>query len=406
MLLQFSVENFKSFKDKAVLSLEASSDKELQDHVVSVGKERLLKSVALFGANSAGKSNLFEALTAAIVLVRQSNHLQYGAPFVQIVPFRFDESCAGKPSSFEFVFFTHGKKYVYGFSATRERVIEEYLYVYNSSRASVVFERTNTNDYRFTSPAIRKKLLPLVEMNTDNKLFLATATAWNAEETRDAYLWFEQMIHICSSDDEVLLKQTMAMYAQDDDSSLHYFVCRLFQEADTQITDYEIISKPDTIHELSIETIHRIEKDGEEQLYRLPLEKESKGVRWLFAFAPVLKKAFETGGIICVDDFGADLHPLLVEYLISLFHNPDVNQANAQLIVSTQTMLLMSSDVLRSDEIYFVEKDYRNGESELFPMDAFSKCKGEDYLMSYLHGRFGAIPFIFDAQFSQLCNYK
>lgn len=69
MLLQFSVENFKSFKDKAVLSLEASSDTELHDHVVNVGKERLLKSVALFGANSAGKSNIFQALTAAIVLV-------------------------------------------------------------------------------------------------------------------------------------------------------------------------------------------------------------------------------------------------------------------------------------------------------------------------------------------------
>lgn len=60
MLLQFSVENYKSFKDKAILSLEASSDKELLDHVLNNGKDRYLKSVALFGANAAGKSNLFQ----------------------------------------------------------------------------------------------------------------------------------------------------------------------------------------------------------------------------------------------------------------------------------------------------------------------------------------------------------
>lgn len=402
MLLQFSIENFKSFKDKAILSLEASSDKELQDHVFCNGKDRYLKSAVLFGANAAGKSNLLEALTTAITLVRQSNLRQYGAPLVQIVPFRFDESCAGKPSSFEFVFFTNGKKYIYGFSATRKKIIEEYLFVYNSSKASVVFERTNTNDYRFTSLTIKKRLFPLVERNAENKLFLATA--WNAEDMRDAYLWFDQMINTYSCDHEQLFNKTIGMYEQDD-PSLHHFACQMFKETDTQIIDYEILTKPTVMHGCQIETLHRIEKDEEERIYRLPLEKESKGVQWLFAFAPVLKKAFETGGVVCIDDFGVGLHPLLVEYLVSLFHNPSVNKANAQLIVSTHAMILLSPEVLRRDQIYFVEKDYQNEESELFSLDDFSKRKGEDYQRSYLLGRFGAIPFIIDAEISGLFRH-
>ena len=403
MLLQFSVENFKSFKDKAILSLEASSDKELLDHVLNNEKDRYLKSVVLFGGNAAGKSNIFQALTAAIFLVRQSKGRQYGAPLVQIVPFRFDECSAGKASSFEFVFSTNGRKYIYGFSATREMVVEEYLYVFNSSRVSVVFERTNTNEYRFTSPIIRKRLFPLVERNTENKLFLATA--WHAEDTRDAYMWFEQMINTYSCDHEQLLSQTIEMYEQDD-PSFHRFACQLFQETDTQIIDYEIMSKPTVMLGYQIGTLNRIEKDGEERIYRLPLEKESKGVQWLFAFAPVLKKAFETGGVLCIDDFGTNLHPLLVKYLVSLFHNPDVNKANVQLVISTHAMILMSPEVLRRDQIYYVEKDYQNGESELFSLDDFSKREGEDYRKSYLLGRFGAVPYIVDAQISGLITAK
>ena len=120
----------------------------------------------------------------------------------------------------------------------------------------------------------------------------------------------------------------------------------------------------------------------------------------------MLKKAFETGGVLCIDDFGTNLHPLLVKYLVSLFHNPDVNKANVQLVISTHAMILMSPEVLRRDQIYYVEKDYQNGESELFSLDDFSKREGEDYRKSYLLGRFGAVPYIVDAQISGLITAK
>ena len=91
MLLQFSVENFRSFRTKAVLSLEASADKELATNVLETDKHRILKVAAVFGANAAGKSNIFKALTAAILMVRLSNNRQLGEPLSMAVPFAFDE---------------------------------------------------------------------------------------------------------------------------------------------------------------------------------------------------------------------------------------------------------------------------------------------------------------------------
>ena len=101
----------------------------------------------------------------------------------------------------------NGKKYVYGFAATQKAVYTEYLYVYNSAKASTIFERTDIRTYKFTSPALKRELLPLTERNTDNKLFLATATAWNCEATRIPYLWFESGINTYSTDFDQLFHQ-------------------------------------------------------------------------------------------------------------------------------------------------------------------------------------------------------
>ena len=112
MLLQFSVENFRSFKERTVLSLEGSSDKNLPNNVVEFDKGKILKVAVVFGANAAGKSNLFLALTAAIITVKRSDVRQVGEPLFTIVPYLFDNKSANKPTSFEFVFVAEGKKYV------------------------------------------------------------------------------------------------------------------------------------------------------------------------------------------------------------------------------------------------------------------------------------------------------
>ena len=108
--------------------------------------------------------------------------------------------------------------------------------------------------------------------------------------------------------------------------------------------------------------------------------------------SPVLYDAFLHGKIICIDEFDTSLHPLLVGYLVSLFHDPAVNTGNAQLIISSHTTTLLSRRFLRDDEIYFVEKDKKTGVSDLYSLDEFSPRKQMNIRNAYLLGRFGAIP--------------
>jgi len=414
MLLQFSVENFKSFRDKAVLSLEGSTDKELPNNYVLDGNAKYLKALSIFGANAAGKSNIFLALTAAILTIRQSNNRQINEPLFFMDPFRFDEETIAMPSSFEFVFVTRRMKYVYGFSATKTAVLKEYLYVYLSSKATTVFERDG-DEYRFTSPARKREMLPLTERNTPNKLFLATATQWNCEDTKDPFLWFAEEINTYATNFEQLLHQTAPMFEKGDEA-LRRFTTNILHEADINIDDYSFESKeqtgeqflqglpaelksivstvPATGKELKIETVHTVEKDGKKKQFKLSLLEESQGTRNLFTFSPILKNAFETGETLCIDEFDTSIHPMLIEYLIRLFNDPNINRGNAQLIFSTHEVSIMSLKTLRRDQIYFVEKDRATGASELYSLDEFSPRKQEDVRKAYLLGRYGSIPAI------------
>lgn len=415
MLLQFSVENFRSFKERIVLSLEASPDKELEDNWTSIGREKVLNAAAIFGANAAGKSNVFLALTAAIMTIRQSNSRQINEPLLQIVPYGFDLETRTKPTSFEFVFIAEGKKYVYGFSATSKAVVSEYLYVFNSVKASTVFERTG-NKYRYTSSELKRELSPIEERNAENKLFLATATSWNCESTRIPYLWFGEKINTYSNNGEGLFGMVAPMFANDEDGTLKEFTKRILKEADININDFEFeereasrddLSKafPKELHNIvstlqptgklvRIETIHTVESEekGIVQEFRLPFHDESKGTQNLFLFSPILKRALDNGETICVDEFDASLHPILAIYLLKLFNDPEINKAHAQLIVSAHTVELLSLENLRRDQIYFVEKDQKNGVSELYSLDEFSPRKEENVRRAYLQGRYGSIP--------------
>ncbi len=414
MLLQFSAKNFRSFRERAVLSLEAAKDDLFPDHIATAGKEKILKTACLFGANAAGKSNVFAALTAAILALRLSNARQVGEPLTMIEPFAFSEETKNLPAAFEFVFMAAGKKYVYGFSATQKEITEEYLYVYHSARPSTIFEREGEN-YRFTSAAIKKELEPIIQRNAKNKLFLATATAWNAASTRDACLWFGN-IDTYTNNYSDLISQDIPMFENDTDGRLKDFICSLLQKADINISDYEYESQDESPEKwlarfpIEVRSIipaaallgnhktytilmtHHIQgKDGEGK-WQLNLNNESQGTKSLFMLSPILYDAFRRGKIICIDEFDASLHPLLVGYLVSLFHDPEINTGNAQLIISSHTTTLLSRNISRDDEIYFVEKNQKTGESELYSLDEFSPRKQMNIRKAYLLGRFGAIP--------------
>ncbi len=412
MLLQFSVENFQSIKNKVILSLEPSQDKEHPENIITKKKYSAMNTVAIYGANASGKTTLFKALTVALVAVRNSSNVQI-TNAIPVIPFRFDEECVQKPSSFEFVFVANdGKKYVYGFSAFPDRVVEEYLYVYNSSKPSRIFDRTNTNEYKF--PRNLKAEMELVlQRNTPNKFFLSTATSWNVDATKPAFEWLANGIDTFTNIGDM---QGIALdfYRNDQKGEFTSFTQELMQHADINITNINIKAReipqgqlnqnPFGIlfqfpivqkqYEYQITTGHVVKKeDGSEKEYRLQLADESLGTQQLFTYGPILKKAFDSGKVIMIDEIDKSLHPFIVKFLMNLFRDPEINKNGAQLIATTHETPLLSLDTFRRDQVYFTEKNADTGITDLYSLDEFSVRKTDNIEKGYLLGRYGAIPY-------------
>ncbi len=405
MLIEFSVKNFLSFKDKATLSMEKGNGNENIDNIIFNDITDLVKNAAIYGANASGKSNILKAFTCAILMIRNSNLMSVGEKWPFIKPFLFDEISKNKPSEFEFIFITNNVKYKYFFSADQNRIYEESLDIYNSQKPTNIFTRKDANIYEFSND--KNKLASLAANNTENKLFLSTATTWNYEKTKDAFLWFTKAIDTYDSFNKIMDKDLID-YSENEE--LKKFSLKLLKEADILIksisVNYEekevegtIANMPviPIVKKVDIELEHEVvDKDNNTHTYKLNFKDESSGTKVLFAFAPFLKRAFEETKVIIVDELEKSMHPKIVEFIVKLFNNKDINKVNSQLIFTTHATNLLNLEILRRDQIWFVEKNPKNGNSELYPLDSFSVRKDENIQKGYINGRYGAVPFIKD----------
>ena len=187
MLIQFSVENFLSIKEKVVLSLLASKDNEHPNHLIADETNRYLKSAVIYGANASGKSNVLNAFWFMVNYVLTSHNQQIHKA-IDRSPFKFDPETPTRPSSFEVIFTTKGIRYAYGFSVTDSAVTEEYLYYYPNGRKALIFERKNTKDFRFTVDIDEQNTLK--ERASANKLYLSVASNWSYTKVVPVLEWF------------------------------------------------------------------------------------------------------------------------------------------------------------------------------------------------------------------------
>ena len=416
MLLQFSVENYLSFKEQAVLSLVPSSDKEHSNNINDNGTFKGLNTIAIYGANASGKSNLFKAATVALNMIRNSANTQVDQ-LLPVVPFKLDDESKSKPSAFEFQFVAgDGKKYIYGFSALPDRIVEEYLYGYNTSRPTKIFDRTETDSYEF-SRTTKKELEPIVRFTTKNRLFISSPTLLNADSTRAAYEWLAKGIDTYMNVKE-LEGRAFEYYKADRDNNSTAnidFTKDLFKAADINISDIDysyhrfseiapsvpnikinnepIFSDETIMHEVRTEHLV-MDEDGNMRKYNLSLDEESLGTSMLFFYGPFLKETLDKGKVLFIDEIDKSLHPFIVSYLINLFSSRKNN--GAQLIVTTHDTSQLSLDRFRRDQIYFTEKNPKTGVSDLYSLDDFEKPvrKDENIRKKYLQGRYGAIPYV------------
>lgn len=133
-----------------------------------------------------------------------------------------------------------------------------------------------------------------------------------------------------------------------------------------------------------------VNHDGRTSYYELNLSDESDGTRKLMAIAPAIERALNRGGILFVDVLENELHPLLVEFIIDKFQNSEINKNHAQLVFTTHNTELLNMKILRKDQLYFVDKDRRDGASSIYSIHG--TATNENVRKSYLNGKYGATP--------------
>ena len=404
MILEFSIANFLSFKDKVTFSMLANATNGLDDNYIVFNDRKVLKTNAIYGANASGKTNLFKILTIVISMLKSSNVVNINAK-LPIIPFKFDKDTINKPSEFEIKFIADDVRYVYGFVADSNKIYEEYLYYYPNGRETKIFDRFNANDYSF--PQKDEKILnDIAYKNAPNKFFIATATNWNYEKTKIPYKFLSADINTFNNLAglrDLALKEYLK-----NDKELKNFTLDFLRKADFNIEDYKVLETdvPDDVL-VAIPDFIKMGMNMKEKpkvftaLFKhkgsdveLSYEEESMGTQIIFCFIPFIMDALSNKRVVVVDELDRSLHPYLVEMIVQMFNDPDVNKSGAQLIFNTHDTNLLKLNILRRDQIWFTEKDDNTGISDLYPLSDFSVRKMENIERGYMLGRYGAVPFI------------
>ena len=415
MLLDFRVKNFRSLRDEQTLSLVSAKDKSLQVlNTMPSGIKAaptLLRSVAIYGPNAGGKSNLIKALQYMRAVVSESASVMQPGQTFNVQPFRLDALSVAQPTEFDISFVLDGVRHQYGFELTAQRVTREYLLVYKAFKPQQWFERhydaASGKDVYDFGVGLKGPKSVWEGATRPNALFLSMAVQLNSEQLQPVCAWFVNQLAIFN--EITLLGQhfSVEMLRKPEGKRA---ICDFLTSADISISDIEVVTR-----KVSGQAVHfdmaagKTEVRNEEQevnelLFHhvtgqgkavFSLGDESMGTRnLLFLTGPVLD-ILNKGMVLVVDELDSSLHTLLVRRLVELFQNPVVNHKGAQLIFTTHDTSLLDPDLFRRDQIWFVEKD-RDQASKLYPLSDFSPRKNEALERGYLMGRYGALPFLGD----------
>lgn len=416
MLVQFSVGNFLSFKDRVTLSMVAAPIKEFQGSNTFSPRQdlELTKAAVIYGANASGKSNLMHAMRFMEMFVRQSvERLHEGAiPWIQ--EFKLSEDTDNKPSFFEIVVLLEGTIYRYGFEADRTRIVNEWLYRQVKRKEDQLFLRTNSRDIDLDGKHFNEGK-GLKEKTRDNALFLTVAAQFNGAISSKIINWFLKHFFVIDPlQDGGLSLQTKKKALND--SAFRAAVGNLLKIADFGIESISaakvdvtplplpfpadfppaILERINEERSIQISTLHQKYNTKEEVIGSVPFDlfgQESAGTRQFFCLLGPVFSTLVSGGVLIVDELDTSIHSRLVWKVVKLFNSVETNPNNAQLIFTTHDTTLLSQELLRRDQMWFVEKD-KIGSSKLYSLVDYKKRVRNDasYERDYLKGKYGAVP--------------
>lgn len=424
MIIDFSFENFKSFKGVQHFSMEASASHVKEGNIFEVdvkgiGKLRLLKSAAVFGANASGKTNLLEAIAALFGFVTTSAGNQVNTRISNTFynPFRLDTETASLPTSFKINFVgPENLKYTLEIRFDRNGILVEKLDFYPFGRPANLYERIvsedGTHDVQLGKSLKGKRIDRGI---FPNQLFLSKFGSTKHEQLSPVFTYFSAGRYIHANDTLEAANQilvTAQRIAHSDDPKLMEGINQLVASADTHINGFKIkeakfsdFKLPDFMPEedqlelferikFRVSTQHNRYKNGElvDTIELDLMRDESHGTKILFSVGGSILEQLKMGGLMLIDELDSGLHPDLVARLVDFFLDSDINVANAQFLFTTHATSVIEKSRMRSDQIWMAEKN-PHGESELFSVQDFEDVRADiPFDKWYRAGKFGAIP--------------
>lgn len=443
MLIRFSVENFKSFNDRQELvMIPAKKLKTNKEHVIALNKVSVLRNATIYGANASGKTNIIDAIRFAKHVITKKIPMEVSKMYCRV----FSEN-QEKESKFEFEIFKNGKFYAYGFSLLMsDQIIKsEWLYELLPSKntQTMLFEReTDTNRLELGENLILDEIdtmrfktykldfednntgLFIREMNRNKKMNKESKLTF----FRDVFEWFDEDLVTIFPDQPI----TNFEYFYGDGGSdkineiIELFdtgiskvkieeisVADLKNKIPTKIADDILQSFKNKLEDsvdnmkamMSLRTntaFYNIKgaKGEDPVITTIMLEhgnafsdfefsEESDGTRRLFDLLDILISN-EKNKIYVIDELERSLHPKLTYKFLELFFEY-LKENNTQLIFTTHESTIMDQELLRRDEIWFVERN-KDNVSHLYSLDRFKERYDKKLSKAYLEGRYGAVP--------------
>ena len=417
MLIEFSITNYRSFLSPQLLTLTANNATELQEENSFVSPvpnlPRLIRSAVVYGPNAAGKSNLVQAIAFMKRFVLSSAKESQEGEKIDTTPFLFNRQGSHNPSEFEVLFIQDDIRYQYGFGVNSERVTGEWLFAYPEGRAQKWFERNynpeTKKDIWYFGPKFTGLRKVWQEATRGNALFLSTAIQLNNEQLKPVFNWFDRKLRVISQGENIAPRFSAAECEKEEKKKR---ILKFMNAADLSITDISLEKKefsmddlppdiPQSIKEeiardlkgkklTQVLFMHPSSDNGED--VSIEFDEESAGTQKLFALAGPWLDVMDNGLVLFVDELDTSLHPIMVRFLLNLFHNPEANRHNAQLVFTTHDTTVLDQTLMRRDQVWFVEKDDENA-TRLYPLSDYKPRKGEALQKGYLYGRYGALPF-------------
>ena len=420
MLLRFKTSNFKAFKNEVEFVMSPAKVDEFSYSILEKTygdkSSKALCTSIIYGPNAAGKTTIINAMSCFKNIILRGNILDDDkhsddvvSNNMQLIPFAFNEKNEPVMFELEFIFNEHKYKYhlemdlgQFGVSYNDRKIINEELSVDDY----LIFKRTN-NDIEVEhltkisellldgfDKNLAKKNLEISKSNLDPKiLFLTTDfdSIISKKINSNIKLWLNEYFVVVNKSN---IKSLRPVYNLNEDSIyIEKNINDIARESGIIGTDFAYHHTKENKTEL----VSLIGTKNKER-FALPSELvESQGTIRLIGIIPYIFNVFKNGGTLVIDELDASLHPMIIMNILNIFHNDEINKNKAQIIFNTHNPIYLDNQLVRRDEIKFVEKDKDTKASVLYALSDF-KTTGPtgvrnttDYMKNYFINRFGAI---------------